>query len=180
MTKFASLTVGDYWLSGTNLGCTSNFRWCTLDRDFVNPELRWKEGHPVKGLNCVYLEARNASSLLATADCAAEKNFLCDIGKSAASSQLQIQSECAEIWNISSYEIDLLSNDSGLSSANVSLNLKCFLKCVGTEVGMFKSGGVSSIEMLRQVEIAAEDDPVKMEHGFTAYDGCSSKSLIII
>ncbi|XP_065349815.1 uncharacterized protein LOC135945828 isoform X2 [Cloeon dipterum] len=175
MTKFASLTVGDYWLSGTNLGCTSNFRWCTLDRDFVNPELRWKEGHPVKGLNCVYLEARNESSLLATADCAEEKNFLCDVGRSAASSQLQIQSECAEIWNISSYEIDLLSNDSGLSSANVSLNLKCFLKCVGTEVGMFKSGGVSSIEMLRQVEIAAEDDPVKMEQGFIAYDGCSSK-----
>ncbi|XP_065346206.1 uncharacterized protein LOC135943549 [Cloeon dipterum] len=56
MTKFASLTVGDYWLSGTNLGCPSNFRWCSLDRDFVNPELGWKEGHTKKGLNCVYLE----------------------------------------------------------------------------------------------------------------------------
>ncbi|XP_065345907.1 uncharacterized protein LOC135943349 [Cloeon dipterum] len=40
---------------------------------------------------------------------------------------------------------------------------------------MFKSGGVSGIDMLRQVEIAAEDDPVKMEQGFAAYDGCSSK-----
>jgi hypothetical protein len=31
-------------------------------------------------------------------------------------------------------------------------------------------------DMLRMIEEAANDDPVQMQNGFTAYDGCSGKS----
>ncbi|XP_065345884.1 uncharacterized protein LOC135943331 [Cloeon dipterum] len=175
ITKYSWLTIGDYWLSGTDLGCPSNFRWCSLDRDFVNPELIWKEGHPIKGLNCVYLEARNESSLLATADCAEEKNFLCDIRRSAASAQLGTQNECAEIWNVTSSEVDFLLNATALGSANISLHLKCFLKCVGVDLGLYKSGGLSSIAVLLQIELASQEEPSKMEQGFVSFDECSGK-----
>jgi hypothetical protein len=30
--------------------------------------------------------------------------------------------------------------------------------------------------MLRMIEEAAKDDPVEMQNGFQAYDGCSGKS----
>jgi hypothetical protein len=32
--------------------------------------------------------------------------------------------------------------------------------------------------MLRMIEEAANDDPVEMQNGFTAYDGCSGKSKL--
>ncbi|CAB3370367.1 Hypothetical predicted protein [Cloeon dipterum] len=175
MTKYSWLTIGDYWLSGTDLGCPSNFRWCSLDRDFINPELIWKAGHPIKGLNCVYLEARNESSLLATADCAEEKNFLCDVRRSAASAQLGTQNECAEIWNVTSSEVDFLLNATALGSANISLHLKCFLKCVGVDLGLYMSGGLSSIAVLLQIELASQEEPSKMDQGFVSFDECSGK-----
>ncbi|XP_065346598.1 uncharacterized protein LOC135943860 [Cloeon dipterum] len=98
-TEFAPTTYGDYWLSGTDLGCDTNFRWCTLGRDFVDPELTWKEGHPKPGLDCVYLEVRNESVLLATDDCAQNKSFLCEVRKKGTF-QRAMQTECAETWDI--------------------------------------------------------------------------------
>ncbi|CAB3387042.1 Hypothetical predicted protein [Cloeon dipterum] len=175
--KFAPLTYGDFWLSGTNLGCPSGFRWCSLDRDFINPELRWKTGHPVEGLNCVYLESRNGSVLLATADCAEEKNLLCDLRRKAASSQIAMQNECAEIWNIPSDQIDFLLNTTAFGSATISQNLKCFLKCIGFDMGVFKLGKLIDIDTLRQIELVTQEEPVKLEQGFAAYDECSGIKL---
>ncbi|XP_065336583.1 uncharacterized protein LOC135937361 [Cloeon dipterum] len=174
--RFLPDTVGDFWLSGTDLGCPSNFRWCSLNRAFVDPELRWKAGHPKAGLGCVYLEVRNRSVLLATADCAEKKSFLCDVRKKA-SSQKAMQTECADIWAITPAEIDLLLNTSAFLTANVSLNLKCFLKCVGIEVGLFNLGALDSLAMLREIEFASQEDPVKMEQGFDAFDECSGKNF---
>ncbi|XP_065346603.1 uncharacterized protein LOC135943866 [Cloeon dipterum] len=99
LRKYAPETFGDFWLSGTDLGCDSNFRWCTLSRDFVHPELTWKEGHPKPDLDCVYLEVRNESVLLATDDCAHNKSFLCEVRKKATFGRA-MQTECAETWDI--------------------------------------------------------------------------------
>ncbi|CAB3387189.1 Hypothetical predicted protein [Cloeon dipterum] len=122
-TQYNSENFGDFWISGTDLGCPSDYHWCSLNRDFVNPEIRWKDGHPMAGRNCVYLEIRNESMLLATADCNEEKMFLCDVRKNATIRR-GMQGECAEIWNITTDQIDLLLNASAFLSENISLNLK--------------------------------------------------------
>ncbi|XP_065346006.1 mucin-2-like [Cloeon dipterum] len=90
---------GDFWLSGTDQGCPSKFRWCSRNRDFVSPEIKWKVGHPKAGLACVYLEVRNGTALLATADCAEQKNPLCEIRKKATPN-VAMEMECAEIWDV--------------------------------------------------------------------------------
>ncbi|CAB3388240.1 Hypothetical predicted protein, partial [Cloeon dipterum] len=172
VSKFAPATYGDYWLSGTDLGCDSNFRWCTLSRDFVHPELTWKEGHPKPGLDCVYLEVRNESLLLATDDCAQNKSFLCEVRKKGTFGRA-MQTECAETWDITIEQIDLLMNVSAFLTATISLNLKCFLKCVGVEIGMFGIGGLDALATLRQIELVSQEDPVELETGFVAYDQCS-------
>ncbi|XP_065344301.1 uncharacterized protein LOC135942218 [Cloeon dipterum] len=174
VTKFAPLTVGDFWLSGTDLDCDSNFQWCSLGRDFVNPELRWKQEHPKAGLDCVYVEARNGSVMLASANCDEQKLSLCEVRK-RGTSQVALQNECMEIWQINSVELDLLTNTTAFLTANISLDLKCFLKCIGVKFGMFDAGGLNAIAMLRQVELASMEEPEKMEKGFVAFDDCNGK-----
>ncbi|XP_065350218.1 uncharacterized protein LOC135946097 [Cloeon dipterum] len=169
---YYSENLGDFWLSGTDMGCPSNYHWCSLNRDFINPEIRWKDGHPKVGPNCVYLEVRNESMLLATADCNEGKHFLCDARKKATV-QRGMQGECAEIWDITSDQIDLLLNASAFLSANVSFNLKCFLKCIGVELGLFDLGALVKIAALRQIEFVSQDEPLKMQQGFDAFDMCS-------
>ncbi|CAB3387487.1 Hypothetical predicted protein [Cloeon dipterum] len=177
VSKFAPKTYGDFWLAGTDVGCPSSFRWCPLNRNFIDPELRWKEGHPKDGLDCVYLEARNGSVLLATANCTEQKFFFCDLIKVASSPNRAIQNECADIWEITTEQIDNLLISSFFDSLNITQNLRCFLKCMGVNVGMFELGGVNGIDLLRQIELASEEDPVQMQNGFGAYDTCSGKKF---
>ncbi|CAB3370428.1 Hypothetical predicted protein [Cloeon dipterum] len=178
VSKFTLTTFGDFWLSGTDQGCPATFRWCSLSKNFIDSELKWKAGHPKDGLDCVYLEVRNGSVLLASANCAEKKDFLCEVRKKATF-QRAMQTECAEIWDISIEEIDMLLNVSEFLSptANISLNLKCFLKCVGVEVGMFDLGALNAIATLQQIEILTQEEPVKMETAFVAYDICSGKQF---
>ncbi|CAB3388505.1 Hypothetical predicted protein [Cloeon dipterum] len=176
VSKFAPATFGDFWISGTNVDCPSTFRWCSRNLDFIDSELKWKAGHPVSGLGCVYLEVRNGSVLLATADCSENKTFLCDIRKNQTS-QKAMQAECANIWNITSAQIDLLMNVTAFLTASISINLKCFLKCVGVEVGMFNLGALNKIPMLRQIEFVSQEEPTKLEEGFVAFDECSNKNF---
>ncbi|CAB3370426.1 Hypothetical predicted protein [Cloeon dipterum] len=135
VSKFSPATLGDFWISGTDLGCDSNFRWCSLNRGFVDAELKWKPGHPQIGLHCVYLEVRNESVLLVTANCTEEKDFLCEMRKKNTI-QRAMQVECAETWDITPEQIEMLLEASQFITANISINLKCFLKCIGVEVGL--------------------------------------------
>ncbi|XP_065351717.1 uncharacterized protein LOC135947076 [Cloeon dipterum] len=48
---------------------------------------------------------------------------------------------------------------------------------MGVNIGMFELGGVNGIDLLRQIELAAEEDPVQMQNGFSAYDTCSGKKF---
>ncbi|XP_065352841.1 uncharacterized protein LOC135947816 [Cloeon dipterum] len=168
---FPAYILGDFWLSGTDQGCPSTFRWCSLSKNFINPELKWKAGHPKDGLNCVYLEVRNGSVLLASANCAEKKDFLCEVRKKATS-QKATQTECAEIWDVSNEQIDMLLNASQFLTSNISINQKCFLKCIGVENGLFDFNGLDSIAMLRQIEFVSQEDPAKLQQGFGAYDEC--------
>ncbi|CAB3370376.1 Hypothetical predicted protein [Cloeon dipterum] len=161
--KYPLLTSGDFWVSGTVSGCESNFRWCSLNREFVEPEIKWKAGHPMAGLDCVYLEVRNGSMLLATANCIEKKDFLCDVRKNSTT-QKGMQAECADLWNITPEQIDLLLNISVFLTTTISLDLK------------FEMGRLNSIATLRQIELISQEEPQIMEKGFTAFDECSGKS----
>ncbi|CAB3370379.1 Hypothetical predicted protein [Cloeon dipterum] len=162
--KYPLLTSGDFWVSGTVSGCESNFRWCSLNREFVEPEIKWKAGHPMAGLDCVYLEVRNGSMLLATANCIEKKDFLCDVRKNSTT-QKGMQAECADLWNITPEQIDLLLNISVFLTTTISLDLK------------FEMGRLNSIATLRQIELISQEEPQIMEKGFTAFDECSGKKF---
>ncbi|XP_065353185.1 uncharacterized protein LOC135948050 isoform X2 [Cloeon dipterum] len=175
-SKLINKGNGDFWLSGTDQGCPSKFRWCSRDRDFVSPEIKWKVGHPKAGLACVYLEVRNGTSLLATADCAEQKNPLCEIRKKATPN-VAMEMECAEIWNVPLEQIDLLFNVTAFLAASVSRNLMCFIKCVGSEMGLFDFGKAMSMEVLRQIELVAQESPVLLEQAMAAFLQCSAIKL---
>jgi len=85
------------WLSGTDKDCEGNYQWCSIGRKFVNKEMKWKSGHPIAELDCVYLES--GTQLLASANCSEQKNFLCEV-KKEGTSRKAMQQECAEIWKI--------------------------------------------------------------------------------
>ncbi|XP_059489056.1 uncharacterized protein LOC132204526 [Neocloeon triangulifer] len=121
--QYSSFTNGDWWVSGSDINCDKNFQWCSINRAFVESEIKWKSGHPKAGLDCVYVEIRNSSILLATADCKEKKRFLCEVRRDATFG-IGMQTECAEIWDIKSEEIDLLMNATAITTANISINLK--------------------------------------------------------
>jgi hypothetical protein len=71
---------------------------------------------------------------------------------------------------------------------------KCFMKCIGEDIGMVNSArnhtlGVYKIlpqflegqliggNTLRKLEDISYDDPVKLQSGFQAYDECGSNSI---
>ncbi|XP_065350344.1 uncharacterized protein LOC135946183 [Cloeon dipterum] len=172
-SKLVNNVNGDFWLSGTDQGCPSKFRWCSRNRDFVPAEIKWKTGHPKAGLTCVYLEVRNGTSLLATADCAEQKNPLCEIRKKATPN-VAMEMECAEIWDVPSEQIDLLFNVTAFLAASVSRNLMCFIKCVGSEMGLFEFGKAMSMEVLRQIELVAQENPVLLGQAMAAFLQCSA------
>ncbi|CAB3360421.1 Hypothetical predicted protein [Cloeon dipterum] len=176
ITKFSPFTVGDFWLSGTASGCNANFHWCFLDFDFNNKDLKWKEGHPVAGLDCVYLEARNESVLLATADCNEQKQFLCDVQK-RGQSQVAKLNECLETWQVNDGELYMLMDPNLMQKTNITRRQKCFLRCIGNMFGLMGFGDVNSIALLRQVELATQGGPQKMEDGLKVQDECGGKNF---
>ncbi|XP_065346615.1 uncharacterized protein LOC135943876 [Cloeon dipterum] len=174
-SRFPPHTIGDFWLSGTGLGCDGNLHWCFLDRDFNNKDLKWKEGHPKAGLDCVYLEARNDSVLLATAACNEQKQFLCDVQK-RGQSQVAKLNECLETWQVNDGELYSLMNVTYLQGTNITLRQKCFIRCIGNMFGLMGFGDVNSIALLRQIELATQGGPQKMEDGLKVQDECGGKT----
>jgi len=84
-------------VAGTDKDCDGKHRWCSIDKNFVSKEVKWKTGHPKLELDCVYLE--NATHFLATADCSEEKNFLCEVRNEGTYGKA-MQEECATLWDI--------------------------------------------------------------------------------
>jgi len=70
-------------------------------QEFDPEEVTWAAGEPNSAFHCAYLKNKGGNdSALATADCAAEKKFICDVRKKGTAG-LAMQQECLEIWGIS-------------------------------------------------------------------------------
>ncbi|XP_059482855.1 uncharacterized protein LOC132201014 [Neocloeon triangulifer] len=165
---------GDYWTSGTDQNCPDKFHWCSAQKNFLKNEIRWKSGHPDPNFDCVM--ANFNSSLanfteLATANCSVPKKFVCEI-RQKNTARLALQEECAALWNVTPEEI-LLFQLGLAGTASYSYRLKCFIRCIGIEVGMFADNALVTDEILRKMEIAANDDPPTLQTGFNAFDDCS-------
>jgi hypothetical protein len=82
---------GDYWTSGSDVGCDGNFKWCSVDRAFLKKEVQWGKGQPnLQRGDCVYTQLRSPgknSSSLFTEDCSRKKKFICEVGVSKRASK---------------------------------------------------------------------------------------------
>jgi hypothetical protein len=92
----------DYWVYGMDDGAPGNFHWCSNEKPFEPKEVKWAPGEPNSQFHCVYLKNMGGNkSVLATADCATKKKFLCDVRKKETGG-MAMQQECMEIWGITS------------------------------------------------------------------------------
>lgn len=91
--------MDDFWVYGTDSGCSSgDYHWCSNNKQFAPKEVTWETNQPNTQFKCVYMMTKNGSTL-ATADCSAEKLFLCDVRKKGVSG-MAMQQECLETWGV--------------------------------------------------------------------------------
>jgi hypothetical protein len=50
-----------------------------MEKDFIPAEINWKQGHPKGGCTSIEMQFTTNATVLATADCAEEKQFLCEV-----------------------------------------------------------------------------------------------------
>jgi hypothetical protein len=56
-----------------------------MEKDFIPAEINWKQGHPKGGCTSIEMQYTANATVLATADCTEEKQFLCEVFFSARS-----------------------------------------------------------------------------------------------
>jgi len=74
--------VGEYWTSGTDIGCDGNFRWCSVDRALLKEEVHWAPSEPDRSRgNCVWTRTSSSfdATSLATENCEMKKKFICEV-----------------------------------------------------------------------------------------------------
>jgi len=83
LSAYGHLVEKDFWTSGTDQDCDGAYRWCSLNRDFTNPEINWGAAEP-KSANgdCVsvrFVNGTTEETVYSTGNCAEEKNFICEV-----------------------------------------------------------------------------------------------------
>jgi hypothetical protein len=75
--------AGNYWTSGSDVGCNGNFKWCSVDRALLKGDVYWGENQPnlTKG-DCVYTQIKSTKrekSFLFTEECSTKMKFICEV-----------------------------------------------------------------------------------------------------
>jgi hypothetical protein len=76
---FKGLKGQTFWTSGTDKDCSGKYRWCSMDKDLIPAEINWKKGHPKGGCTSIEMQYTTNATVMATADCSEEKQFLCEV-----------------------------------------------------------------------------------------------------
>ncbi|XP_059476327.1 uncharacterized protein LOC132197211 [Neocloeon triangulifer] len=165
--------VGNFWTSGADFGCPNNFRWCSVDRAFLKRNINWAPGEPnvTKG-DCVSLKVSNVhpnQTTLAVDDCNAKKFFACEVRQSGTSIEA-VQKECAELLTLSLDEVYGLDNPN-----NYTYRMKCYVQCLGDNLGMLVNGTLQEGNVLRLMESSNEKSD--MQKGYEAIERCKSYSV---
>jgi hypothetical protein len=70
---------GSFWTSGTDLGCSGSFAWCSARKIFYNS--KWTANQPADSneAQCVAIKLDVETALLEATICADAKKFICEV-----------------------------------------------------------------------------------------------------
>jgi hypothetical protein len=73
----AKISQNVFWTSGTDMGCSSNYAWCSANKVVRKPI--WDVEMPETQKNCVQIQIDSKTSSLRTNDCALQFHFICEV-----------------------------------------------------------------------------------------------------
>ncbi|XP_059481817.1 uncharacterized protein LOC132200398 isoform X2 [Neocloeon triangulifer] len=165
-------TTGEFWTSGTDLDCNGGYRWCSVDRAFLKHEVLWGADEPnQKRGDCVTVRTNSNAKLttLQTDLCPAKKRYICEVRQSGTTVET-VQKECVDLFGLTNAEVEGLDNIS-----NYTNKMKCYLKCIGDNLGMLVNGVLQEGNVMRLMEKSNEKGD--MDKGYQAINECKNKSI---
>ncbi|XP_059487229.1 uncharacterized protein LOC132203444 [Neocloeon triangulifer] len=170
----ATTEPGEFWTSGSDVGCESSFGWCAVNK--LVRSTNWAPQQPSdknKSENCISIAINQNSALLSDDACDRKMRYICesrDTTKSSRSSQA-IVDECGAVYNVTRIEAENVLT----LSAEYTTKIKCYLKCVGEHSGFMLNGKVVDENMLMMAELLSpKSQPAKLQDNLEAVDSCSS------
>ncbi|CAB3387555.1 Hypothetical predicted protein [Cloeon dipterum] len=159
---------GKYWTSGTDNGCSGTFAWCAVNKKVRNAI--WGRGEPhLGGSKCLAIDASGANAALSTEFCDKNFQFICEARATlnASTHGRALKDECAANLNVSIFEQDNIFNNT-----KFDVKIKCFLKCLSENGGLFLNGRFVDEQLIKIVELISTDHTQMMDD-FKVVDECS-------
>jgi len=106
LQKSSAASAGEYWTSGSDIGCEGAYGWCTVNKLIRDKESKWAAGEPDNKQNsehCVSIAMNKTSGLLMDKDCSNKLKYICearDTTKTSSSSEAMLD-ECGSAFNVS-------------------------------------------------------------------------------
>jgi len=102
--EFSAFTDDEYWTSGSDSDCPSNYFWCSKEAQFVKSQVFWKAKHPDPAIgNCVHVQVAindtKQNLEMGTSSCADEKYFVCEV-RQVGTTGRGLALECMALWDI--------------------------------------------------------------------------------
>ncbi|XP_059470653.1 uncharacterized protein LOC132193784 isoform X2 [Neocloeon triangulifer] len=163
-----------YWTSGSNKGCEDTFGFCS-DKRLLGDNSSWLLGQPdnAGGNESGIAIFINSSSNIFLVDLNEETKlrYICEArnNSNAKTGGTAISDECANIFNVSQTEVDLLlKND----TVQFDLRIKCYLKCVGENVGLLVDGQLVQADLVKALEDLVKGNWTKLKRYLFVIDNC--------
>ncbi|XP_059486958.1 uncharacterized protein LOC132203306 [Neocloeon triangulifer] len=166
-----------FWTSGSDEGCESIFGYCSAERLFRD-EAKWLPGQPDnaggnENFVAVNIYRNKSQVLLADYDGQTKFRYICEKrGNPQSKNDKQaIIDECSIIYGVTQSQIDLLYNQTTLS-----LQMKCFVRCVGDSVGLLVGGKFVASAVFAMLELMAMQNTDALMNSTAIVDGCNSNA----
>ncbi|XP_059486862.1 uncharacterized protein LOC132203244 isoform X2 [Neocloeon triangulifer] len=166
--------VGEFWSSGADIGCESNYGWCAVNKLVRNAKWAWQQPSDRNGLeNCISVKIDRIAPLFSDNNCENKMRYICesrDTTKSTGSSEA-IVDECGQVFNVTRQEAEDVLN----MTSNFTSKIKCYLRCLAEQSGYMINGKIVDENLLAMAELlAAKAPPTKLQENLQAVDSCSS------
>ncbi|XP_059476553.1 uncharacterized protein LOC132197337 [Neocloeon triangulifer] len=171
----ATGTNDNFWTSGSDMGCEGTYGYCTAKR-LLRKEAVWMPGQPDnsgKNQNALAAYVNATHVLLSDYDETTELRYICEARDSsnASTGGTAIRSECAMAYNVSQAEIDGL-----LNLASIDLRIKCFMKCLGENSGLFVNGKFVDSQVLDILEKMSSGNLAELKKNMDYKDECEQST----
>ncbi|XP_059476156.1 uncharacterized protein LOC132197103 isoform X2 [Neocloeon triangulifer] len=174
-TGKATASIGNFWTSGSDIGCEGKYGYCTAKR-LLRKEAIWMPGQPDnlgKSQHALAAYVNATHVLLSDFDENAKLRYICEARDSsnASTGGAAIRSECAMAYNVSQAEIDGL-----LDLKSIDLRIKCFMKCLGENSGLFVNGKFVDGQVLAILEKMASGNLDELKKNMNSKDECEQST----